>query len=260
MKPVLKYLGGKSREIKYFEKYIPSFDTYIEPFCGGASVLFHLEPEHAIVNDIDPLLINFYKVLQYKYTGLMAYLETLENTEVCYYKVRSLINAHLTGVENLHRVELAALYYYLNRTSYGGHNRYNKRGELNMPYGHYKNDNFKIINPKYHEYLKGNNIDFTNRSFDAIFQKDHPNKTFCFLDPPYFESGEMYFNDSGLEHIYATIHNYMSMTNIKVMLIVKEVPFVSYTFKDMIVDSYEKQYRIRSTTDKTHKHLVICNY
>jgi hypothetical protein len=36
MKPVLKYRGGKTREIKYFEKYIPKeFDTYIEPFVGG---------------------------------------------------------------------------------------------------------------------------------------------------------------------------------------------------------------------------------
>ena len=37
MKPILKYRGGKSREIKYFKKHIPKFDTYYEPFLGGGA-------------------------------------------------------------------------------------------------------------------------------------------------------------------------------------------------------------------------------
>ena len=40
MDPIIKYCGGKRREIKYFAKYFPdSFDTdsgtYYEPFFGG---------------------------------------------------------------------------------------------------------------------------------------------------------------------------------------------------------------------------------
>ena len=52
MNPVLKYRGGKSREIPRFLQYIPDdFHRYIEPFFGGGAVFFYLEPDSAIVND-----------------------------------------------------------------------------------------------------------------------------------------------------------------------------------------------------------------
>lgn len=41
MNPVLKYRGGKSREILRFLQYIPdNFNRYIEPFFGGGAVFF----------------------------------------------------------------------------------------------------------------------------------------------------------------------------------------------------------------------------
>lgn len=41
MNPVLKYRGGKSREIPRFLQYIPDdFHRYIEPFFGGGAVFF----------------------------------------------------------------------------------------------------------------------------------------------------------------------------------------------------------------------------
>ena len=48
MKPMIKYRGGKSKEIKYFEDYMPSdYSRFIEPFVGGGAVFFYLEPSHA---------------------------------------------------------------------------------------------------------------------------------------------------------------------------------------------------------------------
>ena len=48
MRPMLKYPGGKSKEIQEFIKYIPYFDgKYIEPFFGGVrcfSILNHNNP------------------------------------------------------------------------------------------------------------------------------------------------------------------------------------------------------------------------
>ena len=60
MLPLIKWPGGKSKEINYINSHIPSFDRYIEPFFGGGALGFQLEPTNAIVNDIDPLLIQFY--------------------------------------------------------------------------------------------------------------------------------------------------------------------------------------------------------
>ncbi|MBR5957502.1 MAG: DNA adenine methylase [Salinivirgaceae bacterium] len=42
MKPIIKYRGGKSKEIPNFNAYIPRFTgRYIEPFFGGGAVFFH---------------------------------------------------------------------------------------------------------------------------------------------------------------------------------------------------------------------------
>jgi DNA adenine methylase len=58
MKPLVKYRGGKSTEIPNIEKHIPGYKgRYIEPFFGGGALYFHLEPKHAIINDINYKLI-----------------------------------------------------------------------------------------------------------------------------------------------------------------------------------------------------------
>ena len=38
--------------------------TYCEPFVGGGAMLFHLQPDSAYVNDVNPELINLYEVIR----------------------------------------------------------------------------------------------------------------------------------------------------------------------------------------------------
>jgi len=64
MKPLIKWAGGKSSEIKYVENIIPKFDRYIEPFFGGGALFFDLEPKKAVINDISDELMTFYKLLK----------------------------------------------------------------------------------------------------------------------------------------------------------------------------------------------------
>lgn len=80
MKPIIKYRGGKSKEIPQIIQYIPQFDgRYIEPFLGGGAMFFHLEPNNAIINDINVRLINFYKSVQQDFMQLSMELAELEN-------------------------------------------------------------------------------------------------------------------------------------------------------------------------------------
>lgn len=64
MKSSIKYVGGKSKDLKYFKSLIPEFDLYIEPFFGGGSVFFDLKPKHSIINDNDFLLMSYWKSVQ----------------------------------------------------------------------------------------------------------------------------------------------------------------------------------------------------
>ena len=79
MKPLIKYRGGKSKEIPNIEKQIPQFDgRHIEPFLGGGALYFYLEPKNAIINDINSKLIGFYDGVKTYYSNLRKELDEVE--------------------------------------------------------------------------------------------------------------------------------------------------------------------------------------
>lgn len=78
MKPLLKWPGGKSREYNHIKDLIPKdTDTYIEPFFGGGGIFFKLEPQKAIINDINESLMNFYKLLKEEANGFKKTLSQI---------------------------------------------------------------------------------------------------------------------------------------------------------------------------------------
>ena len=81
MKPIIKYRGGKSKEINNFIEFIPNqYDRYIEPFAGGAALFFYLAPNAALINDINSRLVNFYSAVRENFDSLKAELTRLELT------------------------------------------------------------------------------------------------------------------------------------------------------------------------------------
>lgn len=64
MKPIIKWPGGKSREIDRIEPLIPAYDRYIEPFFGGGALFFHLAPKAAAINDSSEALMQYYSLIK----------------------------------------------------------------------------------------------------------------------------------------------------------------------------------------------------
>jgi len=52
VRPIIKWPGGKSRELNRILPYIPHFQRYIEPFFGGGALFFHLCPAPAAAEEI----------------------------------------------------------------------------------------------------------------------------------------------------------------------------------------------------------------
>ena len=77
MNTLVKWPGGKAREIKYIEGLIPPFERYCEPFFGGGALYFYLRPRQALINDISPDLTEFYRLVKAQdpvfYACLCAY-------------------------------------------------------------------------------------------------------------------------------------------------------------------------------------------
>ena len=65
MRTPLQYHGGKTMMLPHILPLIPAHDCYIEPFCGGATVFFAKRPAKVnILNDINELVVTFYRVLK----------------------------------------------------------------------------------------------------------------------------------------------------------------------------------------------------
>lgn len=64
MKTVIKYTGGKEKELPLIKKYLPKFSgRFIEPFVGGGSVFFAMKNKECYINDKSTELINFYRCI-----------------------------------------------------------------------------------------------------------------------------------------------------------------------------------------------------
>ena len=259
LSPLIKWSGGKSDEINKFIKYIPTnYNTYIEPFIGGGALFWYLSPNKAVINDIHPELVAFYKSIKNDKTNeIINFMNEHKNDENTYYDVRD-------NFIPSNELEVAQQFYYLRKTCFRGMLRYNSNGKFNIPYGKYKTiNNNDLSNPRYTQILR--NTEIYNNSYVDIFNKyDDPNN-FVFLDPPY----DSKFTDYGYctfdknEHI--KLANIFKTTKNKCMIIIGKTDFIEELYKDYIKDTYKKKYRFKIHSGRVGdeintEHLIITNY
>lgn len=137
--PPLKWAGGKRWLVPHLKKLWTPYANrrLVEPFCGGLAVTLGLAPREALLNDLNPHLINFYKHLQQGLTVTAA----MKNDADLYYAQRLRFN-ELIREGQADSAESAQLFYYLNRTGYNGLCRFNQSGEFNVPFGKHKTINY----------------------------------------------------------------------------------------------------------------------
>jgi len=175
--PPLKWAGGKRWQLPYLREYWEpeSRRRLVEPFCGGLAVVLGLMPERALLNDVNPHVVNFYRRLK---RGLKVDID-MRYSQTLFYKHRRRFNLLLqTGQANTK--EAASLFYYLNRTGYNGLCRFNRAGEFNVPFGKYVTVNYRRDFSEYETVLA--NWEFSNTRFDRV--KLQPDD-FVYADPPY---------------------------------------------------------------------------
>src|SRR5437660_3170737 len=113
VRPPLKWAGGKRWLVRHIAPLWKSerHRRLVEPLCGGLAVTLGLLPERALLNDINPHAINFYRRLK---QGLVTDLP-MHNEAETYYGHRERFN-RLIAAGDADTEEAAALFYYLNRT------------------------------------------------------------------------------------------------------------------------------------------------
>ena len=185
--PFVKWAGGKRQLLPQIRERMPQhYNRYFEPFVGGGAVLFDLQPEHALINDITKALINAYKIICENPEEFLRAVKQLDNEmqqngKEYYYAKREDYNDKLMRAE--YDVELAALFVFINKHCFNGLYRVNGKGLFNVPYNQSKcaSVDEKLI-MDISQVLQGVTIldgDFEDACADAQ-QGD-----FIFLDSPY---------------------------------------------------------------------------
>jgi len=175
--PPLKWAGGKRWLVPHLR---PLWEKHagrrlVEPLCGGLAVTLGLRPRRALLNDINPHAVNFYRWLQ---QGLNITLE-MRNDERLFYAHRDRFNA-LVDAGRAEEREAAELFYYLNRTCYNGLCRFNRSGRFNVPFGRYRTIRYITDFSPYAAVLAG--WIFATGPFEALaLRRDD----FVYADPPY---------------------------------------------------------------------------
>jgi DNA adenine methylase len=177
LRPPLKWAGGKRWLVPHVRRLWQGHERrrLVEPFCGGLAVALGLLPRRALLNDVNPHLVGFYRHLG---RGLAISLP-MENARETYYAYRQTFNALLAAGRG-HTAEAASLFYYLNRTGFNGLCRFNSRGEFNVPFGSYARIAYVRDFSAYRAVLS--RWEFSSVDFESLRLQP---EDFVYADPPY---------------------------------------------------------------------------
>lgn len=282
LKPMLKYRGGKTREFPEIMPFVPAeYDRYIEPFFGGGALFFHLEPERAIINDLNGPLMGFYRGvrddfghvredldrLQERYEAQRADFEARkaaapeervhDDNEDDYYAIRDMYN----GLRQAEHTS-AAIYYYINKTAYSGMIRYNAQGEYNVPYGRYKHMNTAVVDQAHAELLQ--RAELLNGDYQTAFNMAGPDD-FMFLDPPYdcvfSDYGNAELRDGFSHEEHERLAQAFFDLPCRALLVIGKTPFTQRLYGGHIVHEYSKAYavNIRNRFKAASMHILVTN-
>jgi len=227
---------------------------------GGGALFFYLEPQKAIINDINSKLMAFYTGVRDNFQILKNELTEIEriytdnrrrfeelksitpdkrvddDNEPLYYKIRDMFN-DLTEKE----YSDALIYFFINKTAYSGMIRYNAKGEFNVPYGRYSNLNTSLVTKAHSKLLS--NTEIFNHDYSEIFGMANEND-FMFLDPPYdcifSDYGNIEHKDGFNEINHKELARQFRMLNCKALMVIGRTPLTEKLYGDMIIDEYGK--------------------
>ena len=283
MRPMLKYRGGKSKEIDFFKSFFPeTFDTYFEPFFGGGAVYFYLSPERAVINDINERLMTFYHEVKDKYEIVRKQLDELQaiydenqrqyellkskhpdervenKNESLYYQLRDMFN-HKIPTIYLDSV----IYFFINKTAYSGMIRYNANGEYNVPFGRYKNFNTQLVSEEHHLLLR--RADIRVGDYLPVFEMA-TERDFMFLDPPYDcifnDYGNLDFENGFDENAHRRLAKDFKELKCKALMVIGKTALTEELYGDYVCGEYFKSYavNIRNRFKSESKHIIVKNY
>ena len=99
LQPIIKWPGGKEKELRHILPNAPKFDRFFEPFVGGGSVFMAIRAREYYINDLSSELITLYNNIASSDKDFFHYVELMdkswENALSFFRENRMLVDAYL---------------------------------------------------------------------------------------------------------------------------------------------------------------------
>ncbi len=251
-RPFLKWAGGKSKLVETIMTRFPhNFGRYFEPFLGGGAVYFGLEPERAVLADMNLELVTAYTALRDELPRVLAALRRHRANREHFYAVRA---QDASGMSPTAR---AARMIFLNRTCYNGLYRVNRSGAFNVPFGKYDNpticdeENLRAVSHALQDATIEHSDVFSTvakaRAGDLVYfdpPYDPVSKTASFVS--YTDRG---FTSEDQERLAQTFRD-LADRGVHAVLSNSDTPFIRKLYKGFRVDTVHVRRAINSRADR----------
>ena len=274
IRPIVKWAGGKRQLIPELLKRSPeSWDTYFEPFIGGAAFLLALynnnRIRHAVISDVNRELINVYETIKARPDELLDSLadEKFKNEKESFYENRIRYNEIINTPQE--PVLRAAYFIYMNRHCFNGLWRVNKSGTFNVPFGSYKNPSLpdRAHIHKLSDALQ--QVEILHADF-AETVKTAKEGDFVYFDPPYIPVSDTAhftsYNASGFsfeeQQRLAQVFAELADRGVCAMLSNADVPAVHELYQDFTVSVVAANRMINRDASKRKgsSEVIVTNY
>jgi DNA adenine methylase len=247
----LAYIGGKNRLATKIISLLPEHTTYVEPFAGGAQVLFHKKPSSVeVLNDLDFEIVNFFRVCQWHYEELVRHLR------FCLVS-RKLHELQLTAnPETLTDIQRAARFFYLQKNSFGGLvlNQKYHYGVTQVP--NYNPERISEIIEQTHQRLA--RVQIESLPYGKVLEKYDRPTTLFYLDPPYWEK-RLYRINLTEEEFVEMERRLRGLTG-KFILSLNDHPDVRRLFSAFHIQKATIAYTAKRRPGTRHSELLITNF
>ena len=271
-KPFVKWVGGKRQILDQLKSMMPDgYNRYYEPFIGGGALLLDVQPQNAVINDVNAQLLNVYCQLKADPEAVISIVEELDGIPCDkdrYYQMRDRYNRKIQSQEM--DAECAALMIWVNKHCFNGLYRVNSKGLFNVPYNNKVNgasmevDNLRNIG----QYLQQSAVEIKEGDFEDAC-RDVQSGDFVYFDSPYVPvSDTASFTDYTKEGFsledhkrLAALFKRLDRLGAKLLLSNHDVPLVHELYKGYRIEGLNVRRGINSVASKrTGREVIVSNY
>jgi DNA adenine methylase len=268
IKSSIRWVGGKSKKIKYFIDYFPkdNIEEYREPFLGGSSVYLYMKQLHSDnikkywVNDLYVDLYCFYKILQSDGEKLCNDIKELK---IQYMNDgRKLYEKFKQDNINDSEYNKALRFFILNKISFSGLTENGTYSQMSFD----KNFSLKSIENLKNMIPLFKDTNITNDNYDILLQNiNNPENTFIYLDSPYYACvSRKLYGKKGILHSTFDFEKYadnMKNCNAKWCISLDNSEYIKNLFQDFayIYEIDFGKYSMNNNS-KDVKEFIITNY